>query len=147
MSDTIDTTNDTTNDTNDSDTTNDNGMSTLDAITAALMGLGHNVEPRESLPYGRLVASTLKTIDNGGFVAVVCEGTSDAYVKSVREMIAENPNLVALVDATAHSFARVRANVGPIVKRTKSGKITPPRRELDEIGDSFPAGFLVRKSA
>lgn len=120
---------------------------TLDAITTALMGLGHNVDPRESLPYGRIVADTLKSVGAGGFVAVVCEGTSDSYVASVREMIAENPGLVALVDARAHTFARVRANVGPVVKRTKSGKITPPRRELDAVGDSFPAGFLVRKSA
>jgi hypothetical protein len=121
--------------------TNDDGFATL---ALALAGIGHSLEPRTRLAFGKNAASALAGIVTGGYVVVMCEGTTNADADKYAALIAASPkNMVALIDARTASYARVRPNVSTFVKSRKlNAAITPPVKNAD--GDAY--AFLIRKN-
>jgi hypothetical protein len=127
---------------------NSNSNSTPDgfaALAEALQGFGHKLEPATRLAFGRQAGQALAGVVSGGFVVVMCKGTTDKDATTMQDKIAAAPKgSAAIVDARDEDFAKVRPNVNSyLTSRKIAGKITPPRKDAD--GNNI--GFLIRKNA
>jgi hypothetical protein len=114
-------------------------------LAETLAGMGHTLEARTRLTFGKDVASKLAGIVTGGFVAILCEGATDKDVATYNGMVtAATLDKVAVIDARTHGYGKVRPNVNTFLKSRKLKAVcTPPRKD----DDGTPIVFLVRKTA